>query len=427
MRLFTLLAAWASLALAQRQPLKAQLPILDLCAASPLFPDYQLACGKGSIWSSQASAHGDNDTAGNRTTAKKPKKDIWRSDEGWHGPHSCAGPYCAYSRPSFAGGRGIVLVSTAYNAEEASHISAFTREPDDNADQGDSSLYRVVEMPGKGKGLVAKKPIKRGQRIMVQSPAVVIHRRFIDDIDLESQYRLLDVVVSHLPEQTREVFMEQMGQSGGHKVHDIIHTNSFELRLGIRDGHHFGNYPEVSRYNHDCRPNVAFYIDTDLRHYTHAVRDIKPGEELTISYVDSLSTRKVRQDRAQRNWGFGCTCQQCSLPPPLVRDSDARLGRMWQIEQDLSDWAAVDFDEDQIEVLINLYQQENVDLSHGFEAYRLAALNYNSIENEYKAAEYAKLALEQLLLERGPGARDVKDMRELLESPRKHWSWRKRL
>lgn len=251
MKLFSLLAASASLVLAQRHALKAQLPILDLCAASPLFPDYQLACGKGSIWSS---ANGENDTAGNRTTAKQPKKDIWRSDEGWHGPHACAGQYCAYSRPSFARGRGIVLVSTAYNAEEASHIPAFAREPDADADLGDSSLYRVVEMPGKGKGLVASKPIKRGQRIMVHPPAIVIHRRFIDDIDLESQYRLLDATISQLPDQTREIFLEQMGQSGGHKVHDIIHTNSFELRLGIRDGHHFGNFPEVSRYNHDCRP-----------------------------------------------------------------------------------------------------------------------------------------------------------------------------
>lgn len=135
----------------------------------------------------------------------------------------------------------------------------------------------------------------------------------------------------------------------------------------------------------------------------------------------------VRQDRAQRNWGFGCSCEQCSLPPPLVRDSDARLGRMWQIEQELSDWAAVDFDEDQIEVLVNLYRQENVDQSHGFEAYRLAALNYNSIGNEGKAVEYAGLALDQLLLEKGPGAKGVEDMRELLENPKDHWSWRKRL
>ncbi|KAI8245203.1 SET domain-containing protein 5 [Colletotrichum sp. SAR 10_99] len=422
MKSFLLLASWAFCAIAQKHHLKTQVPIADLCAASPLFPDYSLACGKTSIWEAQAPPLVG--IANNRTT-KQPKKDIWRSDEGWHGPHSCAGAYCAYSRPSFSNGRGIVLVSTAYNAEEASHISAFTK-PARDEEQGDSTLFRIVEMPGKGLGVVANQHIKRGQRIMAHPPAVVIHRRFIDDVDLDNQYRLLDVAVSHLPEDTRKIFLEQMGQSGGHKVHDIIHTNSFELRLGIRDGHHFGNYPEVSRYNHDCRPNVAFYIDSDLRHYTHAVRDIKPGEELTISYVDSLSSRQVRQDRAKRNWGFGCTCNQCSLPPPLVRDSDNRLYRMWQIEQDLSNWNFPNFEEDMIELLITLYEQERLDESHGYEAYRLAGLNYNSIKNKEKAAEYAKKAVEQLLLEKGPEAKELADMRALAHRPDQHWSWGKR-
>ncbi|KAF9874724.1 hypothetical protein CkaCkLH20_07861 [Colletotrichum karsti] len=422
MRLYVVLASWASLALAGRQGLKAQVPILDLCAASPLFPDYQLACGKGSVWAADSGIpHG----IANNRTSKPPKKEIWRSDEGWHGPHSCAGAYCAYSRPSFANGRGIVLVSTAFNAEEASHLSAFT-QPSNDKDQGDSGLFKVVEMPGKGLGLVANQHIKRGQRIMAHPPAVVIHRRFIDKVDLENQYRLLDIAVAELPEPTRKIFMEQMGQSGGHKVHDIIHTNSFEVRLGIRDGHHFGNYPEVSRFNHDCRPNVAFYIDSDLRHYTHAVRDIKPGEELTISYVDSLSSRKVRQDRAHRNWGFGCTCEQCSLPPPLVRDSDNRLWKMWQIEQDLSNWNSVNFDEDMIETLISLYQQENLHESNGYEAYKLAALNYNALKKQEKAVEYAKQAIEQLLLEKGPQAKDLIDMRALSQEPTRHWSWGKR-
>lgn len=172
--------------------------------------------------------------------------------------------------------------------------------------------------------------------------------------------------------------------------------------------------------------SVAFYIDSDLRHYTHAVRDIKPGEELTISYVDSLSSRQVRQDRAKRNWGFGCTCNHCSLPPPLIRDSDNRLYRMWQIEQDLSNWNFPNFEEDMIELLITLYEQERLDESHGYEAYRLTGLNYNSIKNKEKAAEYAKKAVEQLLLEKGPEAKELTDMRALAHRPDQHWSWGKR-
>ncbi|KAK2055992.1 SET domain-containing protein [Colletotrichum caudatum] len=475
----------ALLAFGHAQGLKPQQhPMLESCAASPLLPDSQIACAKGAILRPEAPALGRvaAAAAANGTTDPPPppkqqqqkKKDIWRSDEGWHGPHACAGVYCSYSRPSFAGGRGIVLVTTPVSAEEASHLPAFAAEP--AAGEGDGGLFRVAEMPGKGLGLVANQPIRRGQRIMAHPPAVVVHRRFVDDIDPEEQYRVLEDAAARLPEAAREAFMAQMGQasaaaaaahrSTGQRVHDIMHTNSFELGLNIRDGHHFGNYPEVSRFNHDCRPKVhdimhtnsfelglnirdthkfvnypevsrfnydcrptvAFYIDdSDLRHYTHAVRDIRPGEELTISYVDSLSARVVRQDRARRNWGFGCSCAHCSLPEPFVRASDQRLVRMWEAEQQLSHWNGEAVDEDVIEGLVGMYRQEGLDGSHGGDAFRLAALNYNSLGAEAEALGYARLAEEQLLLEKGPGARQVADMRDLMRDPKAHYSWRRRV
>ena len=43
----------------------------------------------------------------------------------------------------------------------------------------------------------------------------------------------------------------------------------------------------VSSLNHDCAPNLGYYFDSafaELRVY--AVRDVLPGEELTISYVE---------------------------------------------------------------------------------------------------------------------------------------------
>ncbi|KAK2041373.1 SET domain-containing protein [Colletotrichum somersetense] len=428
----------ALLAFGHAQGLKPQQhPMLESCAASPLLPDSQIACGKGAILRPEAPALGRL-AAANGTAdppppkEQKKKKDIWRSDEGWLGPHACAGVYCSYSRPSFAGGRGIVLVTTPFSAEEASRLPAFATEP--TAGEGDGGLFRVVEMPGKGLGLVANQPIRRGQRIMAHPPAVVVHRRFVDDIDPEEQYRVFEDAAARLPEAAREAFMAQMGQaaaahrSTGQRVHDILHTNSFELGLNIRDGHHFGNYPEVSRFNHDCRPNVAFYIDdSDLRHYTHAVRDIQPGEELTISYVDSLSARVVRQDRARRNWGFGCSCAHCSLPEPFVRASDQRLVRMWEVEQQLSHWNGEAVDEDMIEGLVGMYRQEGLDGSHGGDAFRLAALNYNSLGMEAEALGYARLAEEQLLLEKGPAARQVGDMRDLMRDPKAHYSWRRRV
>lgn len=46
----------------------------------------------------------------------------------------------------------------------------------------------------------------------------------------------------------------------------------------------------VSRLNHACAPNLGYYFDSaSLSLKVYAVRDIFPGEELTVSYVEYVS------------------------------------------------------------------------------------------------------------------------------------------
>ena len=168
-----------------------------------------------------------------------------------------------------------------------------------------------------------------------------------------------------------------------------------------------------------------YYVGADLRHNTHAVRDIAAGEELAISYLDSFRVRQVRQDRARQSWGFGCTCPHCSLPAALANASDNRLSRIYEVENSLGNWE-VPVEEDAVELLLSMYAQERMDASHGGDAYTLAALNYNAFGREQLAVKYALLALEQSLLENGAASPYIRSMLQLLEDPRKHWSWRKR-
>ncbi|ORY57430.1 uncharacterized protein BCR38DRAFT_305053, partial [Pseudomassariella vexata] len=358
----------------------------------------------------------------------------------WQGPHACYGDFCVYSKPDFSGGRGIVVISLKKNAEAISMLPVLSEDRVAEifqsqgvnvnfTDEVNTSppLFRATAIPGKGIGLVATQPIRRGQRIMAYTPAIVVHRKFIDDLSKDEQYRLLEAGIGRLPMATRDIVMAQMGHSGDHRVLDIMMTNSFEMWMDIgQDGHHFGNFPEVSRYNHDCRPNVVYYIDGDLTHYTHAVRDIQPGEELAISYVDSFRVRSVRQDRAQRSWGFKCTCSSCSLPEPLANASDNRLWRIYEVENQIGDWNAK-FEPEAIELLLSLYQQERLHESHSAGVLGLVALNYNAFGKQELAIKYALLALEAELIENGPKSRGVQSMLLLLEEPKAHWSWRKRI
>lgn len=43
----------------------------------------------------------------------------------------------------------------------------------------------------------------------------------------------------------------------------------------------------VSRFNHDCRPNADYWFDPQtLVQHVYATRNIYPGEELSLSYME---------------------------------------------------------------------------------------------------------------------------------------------
>lgn len=43
----------------------------------------------------------------------------------------------------------------------------------------------------------------------------------------------------------------------------------------------------VSRINHDCRPNTGYFFEREtFKQYVYAIRDILPGEEITIAYIE---------------------------------------------------------------------------------------------------------------------------------------------
>ncbi|XP_061621808.1 histone-lysine N-methyltransferase SMYD3 isoform X1 [Phyllopteryx taeniolatus] len=71
-----------------------------------------------------------------------------------------------------------------------------------------------------------------------------------------------------------------------------------------------GLYPSLSLLNHDCRPNCVMVFEGTKLHL-RAVRDIKPAEELTISYIETLSLTEQRQKQLEDQYHFTCRCQKC--------------------------------------------------------------------------------------------------------------------
>ncbi|KAI0537985.1 hypothetical protein GGR58DRAFT_469620 [Xylaria digitata] len=334
----------------------------------------------------------------------------------WRTSPDCFDEYCVYTNNAFLG-EGISLITTASNYIRVAQIQireAVLRSSYDKA--------RIVEIPRKGKGLVATRAIRKGEAIMAARPALLVHRDAFSELPLEDMYYLMDVAVNNLPKPRKESYLAQAGTMGGHKITDILFTNSFQVAVGGYDGFHYGNFPEVSLLNHDCRPNLAFFIDQKLTHYTHAVRNIEPGEELTISYIDALQVRLVRQERTRNTLGFSCACSHCTLSKNDVDASDGRLLAMSRIEKELADFSSQASSPEMIEEYVNLYRTEG--LEHNLAgAYTLAALNYNLFGKGDMAKKYAQLSVEAGLLESGPDAADVREMKILADYPESHWSW----
>lgn len=330
------------------------------------------------------------------------------------------GKYCVYSHRQFAG--GIVVVTNSENAKRIAEL------PDLTTPRTEPPPYYATEIPGKGIGLVANRTIKRGERIMLWQPTFMIHRQLTDDLLPEDLLYIVDAALLKLPAARRRAFLQQLGQFGGHRVSDILLTNAFQMDVAGEgeEGHHLGNFPDVSRFNHDCRPNVAFRIDDQLAHNTHAVREIAGGQELTLSYMNPFETYAVRQQHILQSWGFKCTCQHCSMSDEDMRASDARLYEIDELEAALEDLTNKAVSVRTVERLLELYELERLDVKmHG--AHVLAAMNYNLLGDAKKAKQFALLAVESGVVEFGPAAVDVKAMQELARDPERHLTWKRRL
>ncbi len=327
----------------------------------------------------------------------------------WDGPHHCVDDCCIFSDPIFGG--GISIVSTIENAKIAASFPVVDQQ------RHIAPRYYEAPVPGKGLGLVANSTIRKGETILVRTPTLMTQRLAHTNLDRDDRALLYEEAVRRLPPTARTAFMNQYGTDIVNKVN----LNCFMLPLTTdQPGEHLGCFPEESRFNHDCRPSIYYRIK-NITHTAVAVRDIHPGEELTVSYIDTMAPRAERQKKL-RQWGFNCSCSQCSLSEEGVAASDERLRKIAEVEADLNDFTSPTVTAETGTRLVELYEAERLDI-YLARAYTMAALNYALFGEVEKARIYAAKAAEASEREWGPASTDMKAMRLLAEDPEKHWTW----
>ena len=101
-------------------------------------------------------------------------------------------------------------------------------------------------------------------------------------------------------------------------VLDIFRSNAFSLNEDSMYSQAI--FPTIARLNHECVPNAQANFNDKLNAMNvHAIRDIEPEEEVTISYLDDAGELSAsdRQDRLV-SYGFKCACPICVAGDPYA-------------------------------------------------------------------------------------------------------------
>ncbi|KAI0434776.1 hypothetical protein F5Y09DRAFT_295603 [Xylaria sp. FL1042] len=336
--------------------------------------------------------------------------------------------YCTYTDAHFNSGEGISIITTAESIASISNKQAFQNKVSISKTDGP---YREARILGRGRGLVATKVLRAGQNLISQIPAVVVNADAIEKLKKDEMEDLLARAADSLPLAHRDKVLELSTHDGAknhrEKVGKILRTNSFST--GFHDGKsNFQSlFTTISRINHSCRPNCAYFFDSNtFSQKVVAVRDIQPREELSVAYIDPIMLRSERQ-MLLKGWGFECSCERCSANATQVAESDGNITEIQRLWRELDNYSASSRATPAMaERLILLYHREGLE-SRIQEAHYRAAVEWIGVGEIEKASEHAMRCVKYGTLFKGPGRPFIKKMEQLLGSPTAHPHWMFRL
>ncbi|RXW13219.1 hypothetical protein EST38_g12632 [Candolleomyces aberdarensis] len=232
---------------------------------------------------------------------------------------------------------------------------------------------KIVVRPtddGTGMGVFATRDIKRFEPVLVERPYMIYSRKaVINTFSQKALEELSDNQIAQLlakeseplyrymvdQQMTSEAKRGFMSLANSHTddgsglIFGIVRTNGFGIDFGgVLPGadEDFGlGYGAVgktaSRFNHSCIPDVSHAFDVStftMRFY--AVRDIKKGSQIYVTYT-SLNATKAERQKALAPYGFECICRACVKATPQsdkLRQVSHTLTQKWR-SQAINVWS----------------------------------------------------------------------------------------
>lgn len=243
--------------------------------------------------------------------------------------------HCLHSSDLFGGGHGTSIITTSEAASNLIAGDAMEDRPWYGSSKKrvfapgpivskEGPAYTTKQYPGKGMGVMALRKIEQGEILMLDLPALIVGKQFLEDIEPRLRRRMLRRAVAQLPKNTQEMVAKLGRSTGGEVIDDILGTNSCSFSLGEREMH-LGLFPEVARLNHACNPNAYYRFSPHTAAMeVVAYRDIQRGEEITISYTHLSLSRTDRRQSLKNDWNIDCQCSLCRASATETTESEDR-------------------------------------------------------------------------------------------------------
>ncbi|KAF2849702.1 SET domain-containing protein [Plenodomus tracheiphilus IPT5] len=304
----------------------------------------------------------------------------------------------------------------------------------DNVCSGPPEVFTVYSSPGKGLGVFATQDLEIGDIVMRETPAIRIKPPSVSKgspYPMSTISRLVQEQFQSLPTEAQDEIMSLTfhATTAEKDTHDrlglIFRTNAYNTGTDI------GLFPKIARINHSCRPNTSYYWSEKLnKRIVFASREIKRGEEFSVSYISLLLTREERQMRLNQ-YGFKCACEVCAQTGNVGKESDARRVKLREAFADLESHLSMTpaqskkgrkMAQERVEAsheLVELVHQEGL-ADYYAKAYRIAAINHARIEDWQNAAIWSNKGYELRFIE-DPKSKSTLEMHHLTSMFLENW------
>jgi hypothetical protein len=160
--------------------------------------------------------------------------------------------YCLYTDAKYREGHGISLIvspqmaASIREAIDTPHVdwnSAKLPQTAGPVITEEGPAYEVFDTEGKGKGLVARRRIRRGEVFMLDFPVVVANWKFVEHVSPIDGQVFLMKSVDQLPSAERILALAH--STGGPMLEDIMRTNACSVHMNDTEPH-LGLFAEMS-------------------------------------------------------------------------------------------------------------------------------------------------------------------------------------